>query len=68
MLSEGGRSFLEMASEITYAEVKFKNESNSLHTYSESPAGKTKQKSLSVLNVDGRIKEMSFSKLGGICE
>lgn len=27
-----------MASEITYAEVKFKNESNSLHTYSESPA------------------------------
>ncbi|XP_021046740.1 C-type lectin domain family 4 member A isoform X1 [Mus pahari] len=27
-----------MASEITYAEVKFKNESNSLRTYSESPA------------------------------
>ncbi|XP_034368063.1 C-type lectin domain family 4 member A-like [Arvicanthis niloticus] len=27
-----------MASEITYAEVKFKNESNSSHNYSESPA------------------------------
>ncbi|XP_051011266.1 C-type lectin domain family 4 member A-like isoform X2 [Acomys russatus] len=30
--------FSDMASEITYAEVKFKNESNSSGTYSDSPA------------------------------
>ncbi|MEJ1279896.1 hypothetical protein NN561_010833 [Cricetulus griseus] len=38
--AEGGKSFLDMASEITYAEVKFKNESNSPGTDSNSAADK----------------------------
>ncbi|XP_028616908.1 C-type lectin domain family 4 member A-like isoform X2 [Grammomys surdaster] len=33
-----------MASEITYAEVKFKNESNSSHSYSESPSAPRKKR------------------------
>lgn len=52
--SDGGRSFLDMASEITYAEVKFKNESNSLHTYSESPAA-PKEKPVHHLSKPGSL-------------
>jgi hypothetical protein len=71
VLSEGGRSFLEMASEITYAEVRITNESDSLDTYSKCPAGKTKQKETKppfCTYVDWRIKEWPLAKLGGICE
>ncbi|GAB1291256.1 C-type lectin domain family 4, member a4 [Apodemus speciosus] len=53
-LSDGGRSFLDMASEITYAEVKFKNESNSLRTYSESPAA-PREKPIHHLNKPGSL-------------
>ncbi|XP_031239186.1 C-type lectin domain family 4 member A-like [Mastomys coucha] len=42
-VSDGGRSFLDMASEITYAEVKFKNAPNALPTDSESPAAPRKK-------------------------
>lgn len=52
-LPEGGRSFLDMASEITYAEVRFKNESNSSGPYSDSATGKK----YSGLNVGGKMKE-----------
>lgn len=43
-----------MTSEITYAEVKFKNESNSSGTKSEPPAGK---KHFLVVRVKDEVKD-----------
>ncbi|XP_052030751.1 C-type lectin domain family 4 member A-like [Apodemus sylvaticus] len=49
-----------MASEITYAEVKFKNESNSLRTYSESPAA-SREKPIHHLSKPGTLMLLFIS-------